>query len=466
MDSSVESSAKMTELLACRLLRAHYRTADPDVLLECASTDYSSPESRALLPPRVYEALQFFDENSDGHLDRDELEIMSRIAAAKEPCRLVAMRTMQQHYGLAGSAELGEHIAADYNDAARRAKLPPHVLAAMRVYDHDGDEKLVAAELAHFAHENLSPLRKLAAMRLLQRHYGLELAGSVDLCNHVALDYNDPARRAALPRPVLAAMQTFDEDGSGTFEIEELKTFASGNVHPAPAVVGVKILATHYDTTDPVELKQLIKADYEDPVRRAVLPLSVLAAIQTYDTDGDGEIDDAEFSELSTDVSRWRKLAYVVSGVRTMRDLALRYAVEVGTSAPVAALLAHPRLMAAAWAVSLSYCAIDVGADAYDAYRVKRLPPEGLGLLAAQRSTFHVVASIAIPYIAVRQAVYLARIGCARIGRFQRFGPSFVGLCAIPLLPLIIDAPVERAIAGVFDRIRTQLRGSSDSADF
>ncbi len=395
------------KLTACNQLRKHYNTTDTGVLLALTNADYNSHERRVTLPVQVLSALSLFDTAGDGTLDCGELEFVCRIASDNAPSHLAAMRVLQQHYGLAGSTELGSKIASDYNNPIRRASLPSCVVAAMQVYDADNSGSLDASELVKIADNNLAPLRKLAAMRLLQKHYGCAAfgigAGSLELCDAIVADYNDPCRRAALPRNVLAAMQAFDADGNETIASSELSKLASENIHPAPSVVGIKILATYYDSSNMSELKSLVKADYEVPERRALLPPNVLAAIQIYDEDGDDHIDDAEFSQLSTDVARWRSLAYSIAGMRTLRELTVRFAAEIGSALPAATLLAHPSIMTAAWAVSLSYCAVDVGSDAYDAWKLKHMAPGGLGLLAAERASFHALASVVIPYVVVQQ---------------------------------------------------------------
>jgi hypothetical protein len=243
-DTGAPETSVLTSLSAFRQLREFYKTSDTDVLIMMAVADYGSSDRRNTLPPHVISALRFFDSDNDGSLNSGELEVLGRIASEKEPCRLAAMRALQQHYGLAGASDLGFRIASDYNSPARRSTLPPHVVAAMRVYDSDGSETLDAAELSSFAGENLAPLRKLAAMRLLQRHYGLELAGSAELCSRIAADYNNPATRALLPRDVLAAVQAFDVDSSESIEFSELFKFAVDNLPPAPGVVCMKVRST------------------------------------------------------------------------------------------------------------------------------------------------------------------------------------------------------------------------------
>ena len=184
-----------------------------------------------------------------------------------------------------------------------------------------------------------------------------------------------------------------------------------------------------------------------------------------------------QFAQLNTDIRKWRAAAYSVAGmrefnitvlslvartdqyvtfagIRTARDLAMRFAAELGSAMPTLAWrIAHPRTVAAAWAVSLSYCAVDVGTEVYD-MRMRGEGHESIAVLAAERSSFHLIASVALPYVAVSQATRLARAVLHRFGAFQRVGPAIVGLCTIPMLPLLIDDPVSDALRDVFSPLR------------
>lgn len=132
--------------------------------------------------------------------------------------------------------------------------------------------------------------------------------------------------------------------------------------------------------------------------------------------------------------------------MRTARDLALRFAAELGSAVPTLAWrIAHPGVVGAAWAVSLSYCAVDIGTDVYDT-TLRGEGLEHLALQGAERAAFHAVASVALPYVAVSQATQLARLAFGRLGVLPRVGPALVGLACIPLLPLLIDKPVAGAL--------------------
>lgn len=56
------------------------------------------------------------------------------------------------------------------------------------------------------------------------------------------------------------------------------------------------------------------------------------------------------------------------------------------------------------------------------------------------------------PFLVIHTSVDMSKKLFAKLGRFQKWGPSVVGLCAIPFLPIFLDEPVERALEWTFER--------------
>jgi mitochondrial fission process protein 1 len=67
-----------------------------------------------------------------------------------------------------------------------------------------------------------------------------------------------------------------------------------------------------------------------------------------------------------------------------------------------------------------------------------------------ERSVFQAVASMAIPTLVIHTSVDITKHLTRKINRFQRWGPSIVGLSIIPLLPMYLDHPVEEALEHMF----------------
>ena len=124
--------------------------------------------------------------------------------------------------------------------------------------------------------------------------------------------------------------------------------------------------------------------------------------------------------------------------------------------------VAHPRIVTASYAVSWLYCIADVTNAAVTAYSKESTRHETLDIIA-EKSVFHIFASMALPAATIHTTVRLARPVFMKLGRFTRFGPSIAGLAVVPLLPFIWDKPVEHAIQWSFTRGRRFLKGETNS---
>lgn len=109
-----------------------------------------------------------------------------------------------------------------------------------------------------------------------------------------------------------------------------------------------------------------------------------------------------------------------------------------------------------AYAISFGYCFVDVG---YEAYKLKErgyvaehdhTKKITMTQCIVERATFQAVASIAVPTLVIHSTVDITRKVLAKVGRFQKWGPTIAGLSAIPLLPMFLDHPIEHAIETAF----------------
>jgi len=62
------------------------------------------------------------------------------------------------------------------------------------------------------------------------------------------------------------------------------------------------------------------------------------------------------------------------------------------------------------------------------------------------------LASLAAPFAIIHTAVAGAQKVCKKINRFQRWGPTSVGLAIIPFLPSLVDEPIEEGIHWAFEK--------------
>jgi fission process protein 1 len=110
-------------------------------------------------------------------------------------------------------------------------------------------------------------------------------------------------------------------------------------------------------------------------------------------------------------------------------------------------------IVTATYVTSIGYCVGDVAYEAYklhnNDYKTKTGEHMSLTQCVVERSIFQAFASILIPFGIIHTTVSVGRKICNRMGRFQRFGPSIMGLSIIPALPLYLDEPVEHAIEHV-----------------
>lgn len=110
-------------------------------------------------------------------------------------------------------------------------------------------------------------------------------------------------------------------------------------------------------------------------------------------------------------------------------------------------------IVTATYVTSIGYCVGDVAYEAYklhnNDYKTKSGENMSLTQCVVERSIFQALASIAIPFGIIHTTVKVGRKVFNRIGRFQRFGPSLLGLSIIPALPLYLDEPVEHGIEHV-----------------
>lgn len=123
------------------------------------------------------------------------------------------------------------------------------------------------------------------------------------------------------------------------------------------------------------------------------------------------------------------------------------HSIEVGEALkPVAS---H-RYVNIATAVTVGYCAADVGWEAYKLHKrgYKNEYNEEITLMqcVVERSLFQFFATLAIPSAIIHFAMEVTHTVTHRIGRFQKFGPTIVAFSMMPLLPLYIDEPVEEGV--------------------
>jgi mitochondrial fission process protein 1 len=217
----------------------------------------------------------------------------------------------------------------------------------------------------------------------------------------------------------------------------------------------MKILLQAYDKDND---QQLSKEEIQQMVKdfkhsKGKISPEVKRVLMKFDANGDGVIDDNEISALHDALihSPLRLAGYTGPVARLIRYL---------TSSEFGGAVMKPAvrtgIVSVSYVITFGYCLTDIGMEAYDLHhRGYKTKDHKQSLTMTQciveRTVFQGLASIGIPLAIIRSAVSFGKIVFPKIGRFQRFGPSLLGLSVLPMLPLCLDEPIRAGIEHAFD---------------
>ena len=115
-----------------------------------------------------------------------------------------------------------------------------------------------------------------------------------------------------------------------------------------------------------------------------------------------------------------------------------------------------PKVVTFSYALTWGYVFGDIGYSTFNAYK---LHPDNLAFVkdrASRATTFQLLGSVALPFMVIHTAVKQSTKVFDKYTPNLRFcrawGPSAVGLALIPLLPSLVDHPVEKAVDYLFDK--------------
>mmetsp|Transcript_24979 Transcript_24979/g.25594 ORF Transcript_24979/g.25594 Transcript_24979/m.25594 type:complete len:239 (-) Transcript_24979:64-780(-) len=216
----------------------------------------------------------------------------------------------------------------------------------------------------------------------------------------------------------------------------------------------IKVLIDSYDINKDNKLseEEIEKLIYDIKTSNKNVSNEIKKILLKFDENGDGILDEKELLNAQHEISinnTLRVAGYTGVYARLFRYLAftsdfgeaLRPVVKVG-------------LVNLSYAISIGYCFADVGIEAYNlherGYKTHDGKPMTMTQCVVERSVFQALASIIVPFGVIHSAVAVGKKVFNKIGRFQKFGPSLVGLSIIPLLPMYLDHPVEQGIEYVF----------------
>ncbi|KAJ3208690.1 hypothetical protein HDU67_006596 [Dinochytrium kinnereticum] len=161
----------------------------------------------------------------------------------------------------------------------------------------------------------------------------------------------------------------------------------------------------------------------------------------------------AEVNEIDTVDGPLRYLGYLgrLRTVALAQSRLLAYTSEVGEAfRPVIS----KTFVNSAYAVSWAYVIGDVG---YEAYKVQKHGGSQLdvGRTIVERGTFQSLASMILPAFTVHQIVHHSANLMRSLPKnaLRSYGPTFLGLSIIPILPTLFDHPMEYASQRAFDAL-------------
>jgi fission process protein 1 len=238
-------------------------------------------------------------------------------------------------------------------------------------------------------------------------------------------------------------LEIYDKNNDGKIDEEELKAIrADYQKHLETYKKDGKLSSS--------EISQM-ERDAEQHEHKSLM----LTLFKRYDSDQDGNLDEAEVQRLHEDVkttdTAFRYAGYTGLLSRSIATASryLAYTSDVGESfRPVA----HPRLVTASYGISWAYVFGDVGYEGYKEYKLPDATKMDVAQVVVQRSVFQVLASIVLPAITIHTQVKVFQKVFAKVGRFQKWGPTVAGIAIIPALPVVIDHPVEKGVEMFFDR--------------
>ena len=141
--------------------------------------------------------------------------------------------------------------------------------------------------------------------------------------------------------------------------------------------------------------------------------------------------------------------AVAMQGLKLGRVRYLAYTSDVGEAF-------RPLLPAAvvksAYGVSWAYCGLDVALEGEKDHKSGKDSKE-VTRTVVKRSIFQSVASMALPAFAIHTQVRAFSYVFKRLGRFQRWGPTCMGLVLVPFLPVFFDKPCEHVLDYMFDHL-------------
>ena len=258
------------------------------------------------IEPKVKKAFETFDKNGDGSIDADELREALKYLGLNASA--AQTREVLERYDTGfrdGKLDLGEfaRLVQDLNSFTGGGGIEPKVKKAFETFDKNGDGSIDADELRE-ALKYLGLNASAAQTREVLERYDTGFRdGKLDLGEFARLvqDLNSFTGGGGIEPKVKKAFETFDKNGDGSIDADELREALKYLGLNASAAQTREVLE-RYDTgfrdgkLDLGEFARLVQ-DLNSFTGGGGIEPKVKKAFETFDKNGDGSIDADELRE-------------------------------------------------------------------------------------------------------------------------------------------------------------------------
>ncbi|KAF9174684.1 hypothetical protein BGX21_001465 [Mortierella sp. AD011] len=165
------------------------------------------------------------------------------------------------------------------------------------------------------------------------------------------------------------------------------------------------------------------------------------------------DVRELERGEIDTVETPARYLAYLAryKNLFIASSRYLAYSSDVGEAfRPVTT----PFFVNAMYGVSFAYVGFDV---AYEGYKAKLAGSSNdiIGMTVLKRGIFQGLASLLLPAVTIHTVVHQSGklFKNTANATLKKWGPTAIGICIVPALPIMFDHPVETAVDKVFEML-------------
>jgi len=161
---------------------------------------------------------------------------------------------------------------------------------------------------------------------------------------------------------------------------------------------------------------------------------------------------DSQEVEIKTTETNARYLAYLarVRNIAFLLGNSARYLAYTSDVGEAFRPVIPTRVVQAAYAISWAYVITDVGIEGYREHNRGGSNTE-VSRTVLERAIFQSAASMILPALTIHTTVHTFGKVFQRVGRWQRWGPTFAGLAVVPFLPFMFDHPVEWVLEKSFN---------------